>query len=135
MAHKHIVYMMMTDSASRAHDLEGLEKYASELEALALGDDHQPYLAIAHRAHGVVHGLKGEPAKAVRRLNEAMTIFTKLDMNWQTGRTFFEMGEVARNISEENRAREFYQRALNAFESMSAQPDFLRTRERLATLS
>lgn len=135
MAHKHIIYMMMTDSASRAHDREGLEKYAPMLEALALQDDHQPYLAIARRAQGVAHGLNGEPAKAIRRLNEAMQIFTQLDMKWQIGRTFFEMGEVARNISETSRARDFYHRAMAAFETMEALPDLERIQALLTGLN
>lgn len=134
MAHKHIVYMMMTDSASRAHDGEGLKKYTQELEALAIRDHHQPYLAIAHRAYGVAYGLNGEPAKSIKRLNQAMEIFSRLEMNWQVGRTYFEMGEVARGISEATRARGFYQRALDSFESMRALPDFVRTRELLLEL-
>jgi hypothetical protein len=135
MAHKHIVYMMMTDSASRTHDRAGLENYAPMLEALALQDDHQPYLAIARRAQGVTHGLIGEPAKAIKRLNEAMQIFTKLDMKWQIGRTFFEMGEVARNISEAGRARDFYHRAMTAFETMGALPDLERIQALLTGLN
>jgi tetratricopeptide (TPR) repeat protein len=135
MAHQHIVYMMLTDSAAQAEDLGRLQVYAPKLEELAIRDDHQPYLAVAHRAMGVAHRLAGENVEAVTRLNQAMEIFTSLEMGMQVGRTYFEMGEVARNLGEAERAQGFYNEALTAFEAMKATPDIDRTRALLGTLN
>ena len=48
MAHEHIVYMMLVDSAARAGDETGIRRYVSHLEELATQDDHRPYLAVGH---------------------------------------------------------------------------------------
>ena len=85
MAHQHIVYMMLTDSAAQAEDLDRLQLYAPKLEELALQDDHKPYQAMAHRSLGVEHRLAGEYVEAVTRLNQAMEIFNELEMGWQVG--------------------------------------------------
>jgi hypothetical protein len=50
MAHEHIVYMMLTDSAAHSGDESSVRKYAPLLEELATRDNHRPYMAIAHRA-------------------------------------------------------------------------------------
>jgi hypothetical protein len=50
MAHKHIIFMMLTDSPAQLRDRVTLGFYAAKLEELALRDDHCPYLAVAHRA-------------------------------------------------------------------------------------
>lgn len=135
MAHQHIVYMMLTDSAAQAEDLGRLQLYAPKLEELAIRDDHQPYLAITHRSIGVAHRLAGEHIEAVTRLNQAMEIFTALDMGWQIGRTYFEMGEVARSLSEVERAKGYYNQALAVFEKMKATPYLERTRASLGALN
>ena len=135
MAHQHIVYMMMADAAAQARDSAGLQRYAPKLEALALQDNHQPYLGIAHRAFGIAHLLAGQHVEAVKRLNKAMEIFAKLEFVWQIGRTYFEMGEVARSLADANRARDYFNRALTAFETIKAVPDSERTRAALGALN
>jgi tetratricopeptide (TPR) repeat protein len=135
MAHQHIVYMMLTESAAQARDAGRLQLYAPKLEELATQDDHQPYLAVAHRAAGVAHNLAGEPVEAVARLNQAMEIFTKLETGWQIGRTYYEMGEVARSLSDVGRAKGYFIQALAAFEAMKAMPDIERTRAALGALN
>lgn len=135
MAHQHIVYMMLTDSAAQAEDLDRLQLYAPKLEELAIRDDHQPYLAVAYRAMGVAHRLAGEHVEAVTRLNQAMEIFSSLEMGWQVGRTYFEMGEVARKLGEAERAQGFFDQATTAFETMKAAPDIMRTRATLGALN
>jgi tetratricopeptide (TPR) repeat protein len=135
MAHQHIVYMMLTESAAQAQDASRLQPYATKLEELATQDDHQPYLAVAHRAMGVAHKLAGEPVEAVTRLNQAMEIFTKLEAGWQIGRTYFEMGEVAQSLSDQGRAQGYFNQALAAFESMKATPDIERTKAALGALN
>jgi tetratricopeptide (TPR) repeat protein len=135
MAHQHIVYMMMADSAMQARDATRLQQYAPKLEELALRDDHQPYLAVAHRAVGVAHMLAGEHVEAVARLNKAMDIFSNLEAGWQIGRTYFAMGELARSLSEKERAQDYFSQALSAFAAMKAMPDIERTQTALASLT
>jgi tetratricopeptide (TPR) repeat protein len=135
MAHQHIIHMMLADSAAMARDMAGLRRNAPRLEELARRDDHRPYLAVAHRAFGVAHSLAGEQVEAVSRLNQAMAIFVDLEMGWQVGRTYFEMGEVARHLADVERARSYYDQALAAFEVMKAKPDIERTRRAMATLN
>lgn len=134
MAHKHIVYMMLADSAAQLRDADALQRYSSLLEELALQDDHQPYLAVAHRACGVGHRLAGEYAESEARLNQALAIFQELETPWQTGRTFFEFAELALAQSDKASARDYFSRALTAFESMRARPDFERTQAALEVL-
>ena len=135
MSHQHIVYMMLTDSAAQDQDVDKLRLYAPKLEELATRDDHQPYLAVAHRALGVAHRLAGEHVEAVTRLNQAMEIFTKVEAGWQIGRTYYEMGEVARSLSDNDRARGYFNQALAAFEAMKAIPDINRARGALGALN
>jgi len=91
MAHEHIVYMMLAESAVQARDALGLEEYTPRLEALAARDNHRPYLAVALRAWGVLHRLRGDPDQALERLNQAFEIFQELGFRWQIGRTCFEL--------------------------------------------
>lgn len=135
MAHQHIVYMMLTDSAAQVQDAERIHEYAPKLEELATRDNHRPYLAVAHRALGVSHRLAGEHGEAVSRLNQAMEIFTELEAGWQIGRTYYEMGEVARSLSDMTRARNYYNQALAAFEAMKAMPYVERTQKALDILN
>jgi tetratricopeptide (TPR) repeat protein len=135
MAHQHIVYMMMADSAVQAGEVDAIQRNATKLEELALQDDHLPYLAVAWRALGVSHRLVGETVEAVDRLNKALEIFVKLEAGWQIGRTYHELGEVARSVSEVGRAGEYFNHALSAFESMNAIPDIERTRAALGALN
>ena len=95
MAHEHIVYMMLVDSAVRAGDETTIRRYVPKLEELALRDDHRPYLAVAHRAWGVAHRLSGEYQEAETRLEKALEIFEELGTRWQIGRTLFGLGELA----------------------------------------
>jgi tetratricopeptide (TPR) repeat protein len=134
MAHEHIVYMMMADSAARAGDEAAIRSYAPALEDLARRDEHRPYLAIAHRAWGVAHRLAGEYDAAETRLKQAMEIFTGLEFNWQLGRTLFEIAELERARSHPEAAREYASQALAAFEALQARPDADRARTMLELL-
>ena len=127
MAHEHIVYMMLVDAAARAGDEDTIRQFAPQLEKLALRDAHQPYLGVAHRAWGVAHRLAGEYTDAEQRLEAALEIFEGLGTQWQTGRTFFEMGELALAKSENEAARGHFVRAQEMFEDMGAGPDTART--------
>jgi tetratricopeptide (TPR) repeat protein len=134
MAHKHIVYMMLADAAGQLHDVASLAHYTSLLEELATQDDHQPYLAIAHRSWGIMCRLNGEYGEAKIRLQQALEMFEELDFRWQTGRTLVEMAELAQTQSDEASAREYFSRALAAYESIKAMPDAERTSAILAAL-
>ena len=134
MAHKHIVYMMLTDSAAQLRDEAALRQYASLLEKLAVQDDHRPYLAVAHRAWGIACRLSGDYAEAETRLNQALELFGEMEARWQIGRTLYEMAEVNLAQSEMASANDHFSRALVEFESLQAIPDVERTQAALKAL-
>jgi len=134
MAHEHIVYMMLVDSAVRVYDEDAIRTFTPRLEELAKRDDHRPYLAVTHRAWGVAHRLAGEFSQAEFRLGKAIDLFKEMGARWQMGRTFFEMGELERGRSNPELARDCYDKALAAFEELRAQPDAVRVRSAIAEL-
>ena len=134
MAHDHDVFMALTDSAMQQRDVEGIRQYAPRLEELARRDDHQFYLAIAHRAWGVAHRLTGEYAEAHTRLNAAMELFGALETRWQIGRTYYEMAELDQAQSNLAAAREHFEQARTAFEALRSAPDVEHTRAALSEL-
>jgi tetratricopeptide (TPR) repeat protein len=135
MAHKHIVYMMLVDTAVRVGDEAAIREYAPLLEELAVRDDHRPYLAIAHRAWGVAHHLAGETSAAEERLKQALELFEELQSHWQIGRTLYDLGELALARSEKEAAKDYFSRALISFEQMNANPDISRTASMLETIN
>ena len=134
MAHKHIMYMMLAEAAAQLRDAGALAKYAEQLEALAVRDEHQPYLAVAHRSWGVAHRLGGAFAEAEERFAQALTLFEEQGTRWQTGRTLAELGELALAKGDDSGARDYYGRALATFEGMEALPDVERMRAALQAL-
>lgn len=134
MAHRHVVYMMLAESAAQLGDAPALRRYASLLESLATQDGHRPYQAIAHRAWGIACRLEGEYADAEMRLNQALALFEELETPWQLGRTLHEMAELDLARSNPAAAREHLSRALGQFEGMGAKPDIERTQAALAAL-
>lgn len=131
MAHKHIVYMMLAESAAQLRDGDALIRYSSLLEELAARDDHQPYLAIAHRSWGIAHRLNGEYDEAGARLRKALALFNELEAHWQIGRTHVEIAELALAQSDTAGARDQFSQALSEFETIRAKPDMERTRAAL----
>jgi tetratricopeptide (TPR) repeat protein len=135
MAHDHEIYMTLADTAMEMRDPDALRKYAPYLEELADRDQHRLYLAIAHRALGIVHRLAGERAEAETRLKQALELFTRLGARWQIGRTLFELGDL--NLEQpriETKAREYFTQALGSFEEIQALPNAERTRAALNSL-
>ncbi len=128
MAHKHIVYMMLVDAAVIARDVPTILQYAPLLEELAIKDDHQPYLAIAHRAFGIAHRLTGEYDQSEERLLKALNIFESLGAPWQIGRTLAELGELAVARNQNDTSQEFFRGALKAFEEIKAVPEIEKTK-------
>ena len=135
MAHEHIVYMMLVDSAARAEDETAIRRFAPKVEELALRDDHKPYLAVAHRAWGIAHRLAGEYTDAETSLEKALEIFEELETSWQLGRTLFEMGELAMAKADSGAAHSYFSRAQDVFEEINAGPDVARTAAVLETIN
>jgi tetratricopeptide (TPR) repeat protein len=131
MAHDHHLYMLLADTAARQHDEAGLREYAPRLEELAVRDNHQLYLGIAHRAWGVAHRLASEHAGAEARLKQALEQFESLGTRWQIGHTLLEMGELDLAEGDRTRAHDHFSRALEAFEALKAMPDAERARAAL----
>lgn len=134
MAHEHIIYMMLTESAAELRDADGLRRYASQLETLAELDDHRPYMAVAHRAWGIAHRLVNEYDEAEGRLRQALELFSELDTSWQIGRTLCEMADMELARSDGAAAHDYLSRALMNFEAIQALPDMKRTRMALEEL-
>jgi tetratricopeptide (TPR) repeat protein len=131
MAHEHIVYMMLVESAATARDRATILEYAPVLEELARRDDHQPYLAISYRGYGIAHRLAGEYEQAEASLQQALKIFEELETPWQRGRTLYELGELAMFQGAGDLSREMYTQALEEFERIQAKPDMARTKAAL----
>ena len=134
MAHEHIVYMMLTDAAVQLEDVDGIDKNLALLEPLAEKDEHQPYLAIAHRARGTVLRLNGALAEAEEHLNKALDLFGQFDASWQIGRTQCELAELAMALTDHKKAYDHYMQAQEHFEKMQALPYLKRTREKLSAV-
>jgi hypothetical protein len=128
-------YAMLADLAVQQRDEAGLRHYAPLIEEVARRDGHKLYQAIAHRAWGVAHRLAGEYDAATIRLNQALELFQALDTRWQIGRTLSELGKLADARAETAAARDYFSRALAAFEDMKAAPDAARVRAALETLN
>jgi len=134
MAHQHIVYMMLAEAAAQLADVTALRRYSAQLEKLAIQDDHQPYLAIAHRAWGVACRLDGEYVDASDRLKKALALFEQLETHWQIGRTLYEVAQLNLAQSNPTGAMEHFSRALAEFEALGAVPDIRRTQEALEAI-
>ncbi len=118
----HRYYAMLGDAAAQQRDPLMLRKYAALAEEGAMSIDHKLNMAIAHRAWGVAHTLAAEYSQAEERFKKALELFSSYPAPWQIGRTLFEMGELARLRKEKEQARDYYSRALDAFEELHAAP-------------
>ena len=123
----HDLYAMLADAAAQQRDEAALHEYTPLLEESAASLDHTLYLAIAHRAWGVIYLLEGEYAQAEARLNQALDLFQELETRWQIGRTLYELAELAQAQAEPNQVRDYLSRALVTFEDLEALPDMART--------
>ncbi len=130
----HDLYMMLADAAALEEDLPGLLRYAPLAEQSAVRYDHPLYRATAERAIGVAHRLEGEYRKSEARLKQALARFTELDTRWQLGRTYFELGTLARAQGDTTAATRNFTNALAEFERLGAGPDLSRAQAALAEL-
>jgi tetratricopeptide (TPR) repeat protein len=122
---------MYLDIAVQQRDEAALRQYAPLAEETAVRDGHILYQASAHRAWGVMHRLQGEYAAAETRLNQALKLFQGLETRWQIGRTLYELAELAQDRADLAGARDYFSRALAAFEEIGAVPDMARTQDAL----
>jgi tetratricopeptide (TPR) repeat protein len=127
-------HFLLADLAVQERDEGALREYAPLAEETARRDGHILYQASAHRAWGVLHRLTGDYEKAEERLNQAMELFQGLETRWQIGRTIYELAELAFARTDTEEARDYFSRALVAFEGIGANPDAVRTREALRSL-
>jgi tetratricopeptide (TPR) repeat protein len=127
-------YFLLADLAVLERDEVALRQYAPPAEELARRDGHILFQASAQRALGVLHRLTGDYAEAEVRLNQALELFQGLETRWQIGRAFYELAELALARADTAEARDYFSRALVAFEGIGANPDAVRTREALRTL-
>ncbi len=125
---------MLADAAAQRNDLDALQAYAPRAEAIATQCGHPLYLAIARRALSVAHRLAGEHAESAARLAQSLSLFEELGARWQQGRTWLEMGELARVQQETAAARSHFERARALFEEMGARPDAERAEASLNAL-
>ncbi len=130
----HDLYTMLADASARSGDVDALRRYAPLAEAAAQRYDHRLYLAIAHRAWGILHRLTGDYAAAQARLTQALDGFQVLGTRWQVGCTLVELGELALAQEAAGAAIEHFAQALAGFTAMEAAPDVVRTRQRLEAL-
>ena len=128
-------YAMLVDAAAEQRNQAALRKYAPLAEETATRIGHKLYMAKAHRAWGVAHTLAGSYALAETRFQQALEIFMDYPAPWQVGRTLFEMGELARAQGNTETGRDYFSRALSAFEDLQAAPYVARTRAALENLS
>jgi tetratricopeptide (TPR) repeat protein len=130
----HSMYALLADGAARQQDLEGLEKYVQLAEETALRYDHKLYLAISHRAWGVLHRLSGDYNQAETRLNTALTLFHELRTRWQTVLPLAELGQLAVEKANTEKAQTHFTQALFLFNQMGAKPDEDQVHVNLAAL-
>ena len=130
----HDLYAMLADAATQQRDEAALHEYTPLLEETAASLDHTLYLAIAHRAWGVIHLLEGEYAQAEARLNQALELFQEIETRWQIGRTLYELADLAQARGKPALARDYYSRALVTFEDIKALPDMTRTQAAILEL-
>jgi tetratricopeptide (TPR) repeat protein len=131
----HNVYALLADTAAQQRDLAALERYVPLAEELANHHDHSLHQAIAHRAWGVAHRLKGDTHLAEKRLGQALDLFEQMGAVWQIGRTHREMAELFSATQDTARARDHYQQAQKHFEQLGAVAEIGRLREALGHLA
>ncbi len=127
-------YFLLADLAVLERDSVALRQYAPLAEEMARRDGHILFQASAHRAWGVLYRLTGDYMEAEARLNQALDLFQGLETGWQIGRTLYELAELAIAQADHTEARNYFSRALAAFEEIGAIPDAVRTREALSSL-
>ncbi len=131
----HDIYAILAEAACRQRDIAALREYAPLAYESAAKYEHALYLGLARRAMGVLRMLEGDYAGAERELIESLAGLEKLRAKWQVGRTLSEFGELELVRGSAAKAREYFGRAREAFESLGAKPDAAKARKRLEGIS
>lgn len=119
----HDLYSLLVDVAVKQRDETTLRQYIPLAEETAMRYDHRLYQAIAQRANGVLLRLVNNYGASELQLQQALNAFSVLNANYQIGRTFVELGELAISQSETSKAYDYFVQALNKFESLQAKVD------------
>lgn len=125
---------MLVDTAVLQDDNDVLEEYAPQLLERSESLEHKLFQAIAFRSLGVLHRLKGEYKLAKEQFEKSLEIFNALDTQWQLGRTYFELGELARLQENSESASDCYSLAIKSYEMMEAVPFIQQARTALESL-
>jgi len=129
-----IFYSLLIDTAALEEDLDKLKEYTPWLVSESGRHDHQLFQAVALRAQAVINRLGRNFKPARNQLQDAVSAFETLETNWQLGRTYMELGSLARAQNDQGSAGQHYQTAMDFFESLSAIPDLQRARQALDSL-
>lgn len=132
---EHDLYSLLVDTAVRQRDETNLRRYLLPAEESARRYDHKLYQAIVLRAQGLLHRWAGDHAEAETHLNSALDMFSALNTGYQIGRTLFELGEAAAAQTATDRARDYFNRALESFESLRAVTEVARVQDALENLT
>jgi hypothetical protein len=116
----HDLYAVLVDTAVRERNEAQIRRYAPLAEETATHYGHRLYQAIASRALGVLHLMDQEPKLAQARLERALDIFTELETQWQIGRTYFELFDLAKSSGEKEKAQSYLSLSQSAFEKAGA---------------
>ncbi|MEK6221488.1 MAG: tetratricopeptide repeat protein, partial [Chloroflexota bacterium] len=110
------------------------DKYLPRLEGSSVWLEKDINHAVTQRARGVSLLLNGNYSKAEEKLNTALKTFVDFDTQWQMGRTYFELGQLAAVQEHNSAAKDFYQQAIDSYEKLGAVPDISKTNEALKQL-
>ena len=129
-----LVNFMLADLAVLQRDEAALRQHAPLAAETAARDGHMLFQASAQRALGVLYRLTGDYMEAEDHLYQALQTFESLETRWQLGRTLVELGELAAARTDNDQARDYYARAIEAFDAMGAMPDMVRAQAALDRL-
>jgi tetratricopeptide (TPR) repeat protein len=130
-----VLNFMRTDLAVLQRDENALRQYAPLAAESAARDGHVLFQASAQRALGVLRRLTGDYVAAEDHLHQALQVFEDLETRWQLGRTLVELGELAIARTDITQARDYYAKAVEAFDAMGAVPDMMRAKAALEALN
>ena len=116
----HDLYALLVDIAVREGSEANIRRYVSLAEETATRQGHRLYQAIASRAWGVLHLIDKESELAQAKLEQALDIFSDLETDWQSGRTYFELFNLAKVNGDQERAKDYLSLSQSAFEKVGA---------------
>lgn len=113
---------VLGDAETVQGEYEAAAERGRELAGLGAALDCQVILARGERLQGRALARSGEPAKAGRHLEAALSTFTRLGMPFEAARTRHALGEALRQLAPEVAEAEA-SAALDSFEGLGAERD------------